>query len=439
MTSSPDIHQWVVDEPHQFKVNRAIYTDEAIFDLEMAHIFEKNWTYVAHESQIKAHGDYITAHIGRQPVFLIRLGDGSIVGHMNACSHRGATLMALESGNAKAIRCRFHGWTFNPNGQCLVVKNEESGAYADELFKKHQALTPIPRLESYRGFVFASLSGDVPPLKDWLKGSKDWIDCLVDQSPEGLEIVKGASTYTLYGNWKLQAENGVDGYHVSTVHRVFAATISNREAKNSLNDLKQTEAGRITSQVPSGSLDFGNGHMGIWTERSKPQVHPLWLQKDRLDQEFSAEKVEWMLYRTRNLFMFPNAFLMDNPSTQIRTMRPISAHVCEVTVRCIAPVGESREARAARLRKFEDFYLTTGMATSDDLAALEAVHEGSRATHAPWNTFARGVKALKRSGEGELNMSQEPPEVSTANWDHEVIYHGFYRTWRDLIQKGQAS
>ena len=80
MTSSTDMHQWVVDEPHQFKVNRAIYTDEAIFDLEMAHIFEKNWTYVAHESQIKAHGDYITAHIGRQPVFLIRLGDGSIAG-----------------------------------------------------------------------------------------------------------------------------------------------------------------------------------------------------------------------------------------------------------------------------------------------------------------------------------------------------------------------
>jgi benzoate/toluate 1,2-dioxygenase alpha subunit len=439
MNSSTDFKHWIVDEPHQFKVNRAIYTDEAVFNLEMEHIFEKSWTYVAHESQIKSHGDYVSTRIGRQPVFVIRLGDGSIAAHLNSCSHRGATLMPHVSGNAKAIRCRFHGWTFNPNGQCLVVKNEDSGAYPDESFKKHQALTSVARLETYRGFVFASLSGNVPPLKDWLKGSKDWIDCLVDQSPEGLEIVKGASTYTLYGNWKLQAENGVDGYHVSTVHRVFATTIANREGKNPLKDLKQTEAGRITGQVPSGSYDFGNGHMGIWTERSKPQVHPLWIQKERLEKEFSAEKVEWMLYRTRNLFMFPNAFLMDNPSTQIRTMQPISANVCEVTVRCIAPVGESLQARAARLRKFEDFYLTTGMATSDDLAALEAVHEGSRAANSPWNTFARGVKAIQHSGEGELNMSQEPPEVSTANWDHEVIYHGFYRAWKALIQKGQAA
>jgi len=139
------------------------------------------------------------------------------------------------------------------------------------------------------------------------------------------------------------------------------------------------------------------------------------------------------------LFMFPNAFLMDNPSTQIRTMRPLSANVCEVTVRCIAPVGESVQARSARLRKFEDFYLTTGMATSDDLAALESVQEGGRASNAPWNHFARGIGAVHTKGEGELMMSSHRPEYTTQNWDHEVIYHGFYRTWLTMIQKGLTS
>ena len=46
---------------------------------------------------------------------------------------------------------------------------------------------------------------------------------------------------------------------------------------------------------------------------------------------------------------------MDNPSTQIRRVRPISPDRTEVTVYCIAHVGEDDEARAARLRKFEDF------------------------------------------------------------------------------------
>lgn len=433
---SNSINELIIDEHEDFKVNRNIYSDEEIFNLEMKHIFEKSWVYVAHESQIKNHGDYVSSFIGQQPIFLVRLSNGSIAGHLNACSHRASLMVPLESGNTKALRCRFHGWTFHLNGQCLVIKNEETGSYLDQNFKQQNALTPLPKVQSYRGFIFASLSADVPPLEDWLCGTKDWIDCLVDQSPMGLEIVKGSSTYLLYGNWKLQAENGVDGYHVSTVHRVFATTIANREAKNQLNDLGQTEAGRITGQVASGSCDFGNGHMGIWTERSKPQAHPLWLEKERIEREFSPEKAQWMLLRTRNLFMFPNAFLMDNPSTQIRTMRPLSANQCEVTVRCIAPVGEPLHARSARLRKFEDFYLTTGMATSDDLAALESVQQGGLARNAPWNHFARGMNAIHSKGEGELNMSTHAPAYTTKNWDHEVIYRGFYRTWKTLIEKG---
>jgi benzoate/toluate 1,2-dioxygenase alpha subunit len=39
---------------------------------------------------------------------------------------------------------------------------------------------------------------------------------MVDQSAEGLEVLKGASTYTYDGNWKVQAENGADGYHVAS-------------------------------------------------------------------------------------------------------------------------------------------------------------------------------------------------------------------------------
>jgi benzoate/toluate 1,2-dioxygenase alpha subunit len=435
MTLKP-LNELIIDDCDGFKVHRSIYTDEEIFQLEMKHIFEKSWVYVAHESQIKNHGDYFSTFIGRQPIFVVRLSNGSIAAHLNACSHRASTLVPLEGGNLKAIRCRFHGWTFNLNGQCLVIKNEDSGHYASDQLKRESALTSLPKLQSYRGFIFASLSSEVPPLEEWLCGTKDWIDCMVDQSPKGLEIVKGSSTYVLHGNWKLQAENGVDGYHVSTVHRVFATTIANRESKTQLKALGQTEAGRITGDVPSGSYDFGNGHMGIWTERSKPQAHPLWLEKERIDREFSAAKAKWMLFRTRNLFMFPNAFLMDNPSTQIRTMRPLSANVCDVTVRCIAPVGESVQARSARLRKFEDFYLTTGMATSDDLAALESVQEGGRASNSPWNHFARGQNAIVPKGNGELLMSSNPPQFTTQNWDHEILYHGFYRTWKSLIQKG---
>ena len=44
----------VQDDPASgvFRVGRDIFTDPQIFELEMKHIFEGNWIYLAHESQI---------------------------------------------------------------------------------------------------------------------------------------------------------------------------------------------------------------------------------------------------------------------------------------------------------------------------------------------------------------------------------------------------
>ena len=52
---------------------------------------------------------------------------------------------------------------------------------------------------------------------------------IVDQSPDGLEVLRGSSTYIYDGNWKLQTENGADGYHVSAVHWNYAATTGRRK------------------------------------------------------------------------------------------------------------------------------------------------------------------------------------------------------------------
>lgn len=432
----------IEDRAGRFRVDRSVYLDADIFEAEMELFFEGGWVFLAHESQIKNPGDYFSTRIGRQPVFLVRKKDGGIGGYINACAHRGATLVPYEHGRANVFTCRFHGWVYNQDGRCIKIKNEDTGAYptypnAD--CKAQFSLTPIARLESYRGFIFASLRAEVPDLREWLVGTTAWIDLLVDQSPQGLEVVRGVSTYTVHGNWKLQAENGVDGYHVSTVHRVFAATVTSRESKGKVEGLGRTESGRMLGNVNSGGYDFGNGHMGIWAQRTDPSKHPLWREKARLEREFPAARVDWMLNRGRNLYLFPNVFVMDNPSSQIRTLHPVSPDVCEVTVRCVAPIGEPAEARAARLRKFEDFYLTTGMATSDDLAALEATHAGGHARTARWNDFARGMSAIRRGAEDTDGASiGVVPQSMTPNWDHEALYHGFYRFWQQRLLEGRA-
>jgi benzoate/toluate 1,2-dioxygenase alpha subunit len=433
------IESFIDERDGRFHVDRSVYLDDDVFEAEMKAFFEGGWVYVAHESQVREPGDYFATRMGRQPVFVVRRRDGGLAAYLNACAHRGAILVPFERGRANAFVCRFHGWSFNHEGRCIRIKNEETGAYPDADTRERHSLTAVPRLQSYRGFVFASLGADVPPLEEWLAGTTTWLDLLVDQSPQGLEIVRGASTYVMHGNWKLQAENGVDGYHVSTVHRVFAATVAARQQKSAAEGLQKTEAGRITGNVNSACYDFGNGHLGIWAQHTTPEVRPLWRQKARLDRELQAARVDWMLNRGRNLYLFPNAFVMDNPSTQIRTLQPVAPGVCEVTVRCVAPVGEPADARSARLRKFEDFYLTSGMATSDDLAALEAVQAGSEARAARWNELSRGATVVRRGREdADGARIGLVPQMMSPNWDHETVYHGFYRFWQQRLLAAQA-
>ena len=130
----------------------------------------------------------------------------------------------------------------------------------------------LPALPLIRDLFFGSLSADVPALDDWLGAAKIWIDLMAVQSPEGLEVVPGSSTYKTDGNWKLQAENSVDGYHVSTVHRVFAHTIAARKAKANIpaSERQSPAASRAVFPLLLTTWVTGTWLFGPSTRRLKP-------------------------------------------------------------------------------------------------------------------------------------------------------------------------
>ena len=145
-----------------------------------------------------------------------------------------------------------------------------------------------------------------------------------------------------------------------------------------------------------------------------------------------------MLNRGRNLFLFPNVFLMDQSSTQIRVFRPLGPDRTEVRVYCIAPRGESRAARAARLRKFEDFFMVTGLATPDDVAALEDCQYGAAGTAARWTDMERGRATMLAGPDEAARALGAAPLSSSASFDHETLYYGFFRKWSALMAAGGA-
>ncbi|SEM61050.1 benzoate/toluate 1,2-dioxygenase alpha subunit, partial [Pseudoxanthomonas sp. GM95] len=89
------------DDPEAgiYRCRRDIFTDSELFELEMKHIFEANWVYLAHESQIPNNNDYFTTYIGRQPVVITRDKTGELHAVINACAHRGAMLCRRKHGN----------------------------------------------------------------------------------------------------------------------------------------------------------------------------------------------------------------------------------------------------------------------------------------------------------------------------------------------------
>src|SRR5271157_4297728 len=256
-----------------FRVARNIFTDPELLELEIKHIFEGNWIYLAHESQIPNNNDYFTTTMGRQPIFIARNRNGELNAFINACSHRGAMLCRYKRANKSTFTCPFHGWTFNNSGKLLKVKDPEGAGYPEEFNKDGSYdLKKVPRFESYRGFLFGSLNPDVLPLKEHLGEAAKIIDMIVDQAPEGIEVLNGSSTYTYDGNWKLQTENGADGYHVSAVHWNYVATTGRR--KEGASDMVEVADTGSWAKEGGGFYSFEHGHLLLWTKFANPQFRP---------------------------------------------------------------------------------------------------------------------------------------------------------------------
>jgi benzoate/toluate 1,2-dioxygenase alpha subunit len=241
----------------------------------MKHIFESNWVYLAHESQIPDNNDYYTTWIGRQPVVITRDKTGELNAVLNACAHKGAMLCRRKQQQGQ-LHVPVPRLDLLEHRQAVEGEGRKTTEYPVQFNTNgSHDLKKIARFQSYRGFLFGSLSDDVLPLEDYRRRARDHRP---DRRPgaNGLEVLRGNSSYIYEGNWKMQMENGCDGYHVSTVHWNYAADGPPQGRRHQGRRCERLE------QVGRGVYGFDHGHILLWTKTMNPEVRPVYRHRDEI-------------------------------------------------------------------------------------------------------------------------------------------------------------
>lgn len=429
----------VDDRPEDgvFRVNRALYRDPLLFELEMRHVFEGGWVFVGLSSQAEAPNDYFTSFIGRVPIIVSRDSKGELRCLVNACPHKGVRLVQKACGNASRHVCPYHSWTFDSAGTNRNVKWRKSGCYAAGFDDECHDLASISRFGEYRGFLFASLNSDVPSLEDFLGEARKLLDLIVDKSPEGLELVPGRVRFTYSANWKMQLENCGDQYHFTSTHPSYIRILEERAKERAAEVVTATLGAADFWQedktgLSGGSMSFDHGHALNWGFMPISPASADFERADQLLERFGTAKANWM-FNMRNLTIFPNLQLAENASSQMRVIRPLAPNLTEMQTWCLAPRGESPSARALRIRQYEDFFNPTGMATPDDTVCYEEAQLGMAEHDRPWlQGHARGLSASVEGGNEYSEMIDIKPARSVladAQLCDESLFVSYYRAW----------
>lgn len=196
------------------------YTDARFHAVDRAYIFSKSWQYVGHVSQLAEAGQYLTATVADNPVVVLRDTENNLRGFYNVCRHRGVPLVTDARGTCnKVLQCQYHGWTYKTDGSLRGIPRWN---YVDLFDKKDYGLVPL-QVDVWGGLVFVSLEKNPMPLTKLFQGAQERIS----RKPYDADLERRLfSNLTFYkrivypvrANWKVYADNYLEGYHLPFVH-----------------------------------------------------------------------------------------------------------------------------------------------------------------------------------------------------------------------------
>jgi Rieske 2Fe-2S family protein len=225
---------------------RAYYLSPSTFESEVERVFFRQWTFVAHESQLPSPGDFIVDEIAGESVIVVRDSAGDVRAFFNVCRHRGYRFCEEPHGHATRFTCPYHRWSYGSDGRLLSVPGSPDGELVDY---SEWGLIPA-HLEAWHGLVFIALGDPAPaPLGPALDVHGAG---MLPARPERLALAF-SETYDVRANWKILLENYLECYHCPGQHPELCASMA-------LDAMYATTAGWEGAYV-GGSTPLKHGHV----------------------------------------------------------------------------------------------------------------------------------------------------------------------------------
>ncbi|MEM6481891.1 MAG: aromatic ring-hydroxylating dioxygenase subunit alpha [Pseudomonadota bacterium] len=239
---------WAEHEPGH-ALPRGFYTSPEIFDGDIARVWNRNWIWVGHESQIAKPGDYFLFEYGPESLIICRDRDGNVRAHLNVCRHRGSRVCTEPEGNARVFSCPYHAWTYELSGKL------RSGREMGSDFDPGQWGLISAACSVFQGMILVCADADAAPNID---------DGLTKLAPltapfgfEDLKVAKSA-TYPVPANWKLALENYLECYHCAPAHQDYSRSHTLKAPAHVEAQLPAMKARAAEVGLPTETLEEGD-------------------------------------------------------------------------------------------------------------------------------------------------------------------------------------
>jgi len=199
-------------ETRMFRLPLEAYTSDKWYQEEQMRIFNNTWQFAGYLDDLKKVGDHICTQAGKSHIIVTCAEDGSIQAMHSVCRHRGNIIDGVSGDKKKFLKCPYHSWSYDLKGK-LMGTPESTGF---EPFEKESYNLKPAGLHVWKSMVFVHPDPHAQTFEMWIHGVEQYMG---PHKPELLEeYPEENNVYLVNCNWKIFAENYMDGYHLDYLH-----------------------------------------------------------------------------------------------------------------------------------------------------------------------------------------------------------------------------